>query len=314
MLLIVVAVAGLVFGDDAARGALSDQLRGLMGADGAKAVEGLLTSASKPSQGIVATVTGVVVLLIGATSVFGELQDALDRVWDVPARAKPSGIWGLLRSRFLSLGMILGIAFMLMVSLVVSAAVAALGTWWSPVFGDWEVLAQAATFVFGFAVTTVGFALIYRLMPHAKVQWRDVWVGAVVTSLLFSLGRFVISLYIGKSGVTSGFGAAGSLIVVFVWVYYSAQIFLLGAEFTWVYATEVGSMKGATAGQADGSRDSTSFAAIPAPQDESAPAERTPRRPPSPREAKAAALILVSLAAGSVFRRFVVPRMGKGRF
>lgn len=243
MLLIVIAVAGLVFGQDAARGALFEQLNGLMGSDAAKAVQGMLASVRKPAQGVMATVIGIVVLLIGATTVFGELQDALDRIWRVPAKDKPSGLWGMVRARFLSFGMILGIAFLLMVSLVVETAVSALAKWWSPIFGGWEVLAQAVTFIFGLLVTTAGFALIYKLMPRAKVQWHDVWIGAGVTSLLFSLGRFLISLYIGKSAIASGFGAAGSLIVVFVWVYYSAQIFLLGAEFTWVYATSLGSMK-----------------------------------------------------------------------
>ena len=241
MLLIVIGVAGLVFGHDAARGALFDQLNGFMGKDAAAAVQELLANANKPAQGVLSSVIGVVVLLIGATSVFGELQDALDRIWRVPARDKPAGLWGLLRSRLLSFGMILGIAFLLMVSLVVSAAVAALGKWWGGVFGEWEVLAQAMTFLFGFVVTAIGFALIYKLMPRADVQWRDVWIGAFVTSFLFSLGRFLISLYVGKSGIASGFGAAGSLVLVFLWVYYSAQIFLLGAEFTWAYATTLGS-------------------------------------------------------------------------
>ncbi len=243
MLLIVVAVVGLVFGQDAARGALYGQLSGMMGAEGAKAVEGLLTSVSKPTDGILATVTGVVVLLVGATTVFGELQDSLDRVWRSPAEEKGGGLWGMLRTRFLSFGMILGIGFLLMVSLVLSAGVAALAKWWSPIFGGWEILAQVVTFMFGLVVTTVAFAMIYKLMPRARVRWHDVWIGAAVTSLLFSLGRFLIGLYIGWSGVASGFGAAGSLVIVFVWVYYSAQIFLLGAEFTWVYATTLGSMK-----------------------------------------------------------------------
>ncbi|MEO6369012.1 MAG: YihY/virulence factor BrkB family protein [Steroidobacteraceae bacterium] len=244
MLLIVIAVAGLVFGQDAARGALFSQLSEMMGAGGATAVEGLLASVSKPYQGVLATVIGVVVLLLGATSVFGELQDALNRIWRVPARQKGGGLWHLVRSRFLSFGMILGIAFLLMVSLVVSTAIAAVGKWWSPIFGGWEFLAQAVTLVFGFAVTTVAFAMIYKLMPRARVQWRDVWIGAAVTALLFSLGKFLISVYLGKSGVASGFGAAGSIILVFVWVYYSAQIFLMGAEFTWVYASTFGSVKG----------------------------------------------------------------------
>jgi len=242
-LLIVIAVAGLVFGQEAARGALFEQLNGLMGAEAAKAVQAMLAGISKPSRGSLATAIGIVVLVVGATSVFSELQDALDRIWRVPTKDKPSGIWALLRTRFLSFGMILAIAFLLIVSLVIGAVVSALGKWWSPAFGGWEVLAQAVTFVFGLLVTTVGFALIYKLMPRAKVQWHDVWIGAAVTSLLFSLGRFLISLYIGKSGIASGFGAAGSLAIVFVWVYYSAQIFLLGAEFTWVYATSLGSMK-----------------------------------------------------------------------
>ena len=177
MLLIVIAVAGLIFGQDAARGALFEQLNSLMGADAAKAVESLLASVSKPSQGIWATVIAVVVLLIGATSVFGELQDALDRIWRAPAR-KAGGLWGLLRARLLSFGMILCIAFLLMVSLVVGTAVSALAKWWSPLFGDWELLAHAVTFVFGLLVTTVGFALIYKLMPRVKVQWKDVWIGA----------------------------------------------------------------------------------------------------------------------------------------
>jgi len=244
MLLIVIGVAGLVFGQDAARGALFEQLSGLMGADAAQAVQGILASASKPSEGILATITGVVVLLIGATTVFGELQDAMNRIWRVPEEAKRGGLWSLMRTRFLSFGMILGIAFLLMVSLVVGAAVSALGKWWSPVFGGWEVLAQVVTFVFGLVVTTVGFAMIYKLMPRVSVQWHDVWIGAFVTAVLFSLGRLLIGLYIGKSGVASGFGAAGSLVIVFIWVYYSAQIFLLGAEFTWVYANAYGSMKG----------------------------------------------------------------------
>ncbi len=243
LILIVVSIAGLVFGKEAAQGALFAQLSSMMGTDAAAAIEGLLASVNKPSQGAVGTVVGIAVLLLGATTVFGELQDALDRIWRAPARKDASGLWTLLRTRFLSFGMILGIAFLLMVSLVVSTAVSALGKWWSPVFGDWEVLAHAVTFLIGFGLTTVVFAMIYKLMPRVSVRWYDVWIGAGVTSLLFSIGRFLIGLYIGKSGVASGFGAAGSLIVVFVWVYYSAQIFLMGAEFTWVYARTFGSMK-----------------------------------------------------------------------
>ncbi|MCY7306428.1 MAG: YihY/virulence factor BrkB family protein [Rhodoferax sp.] len=244
MLLIVISVAGLVFGQEAARGALFAQIAGLMGPETAKAIEGILASVSEPSEGILATIVGIVVLLVGATSVFGELQDALDRIWRAPARA--TGGWlALLRARFLSFGMLFGIAFLLMVSLVVGTAVAALGKWWEPLLGGWEVLAHVLTFAFDLLVTTVGFALIYKIMPRVKVQWHDVWIGAIATAVLFALGRVLIGLYIGKSGIASGFGAAGSLVIVLAWVYYSAQIFLMGAEFTWVYANTFGSLKDA---------------------------------------------------------------------
>ena len=243
LLLIVISVAGLVFGADAVRGEIFGQLRGLMGNDAAIAVEAILASVSKPSQGIPAAIVGVVIVLIGATSVFGELQDALDRIWRAPARDKSGGLWGLLRTRLLSFGMILGIAFLLMVSLVLGAVMAALGKWWSGAFGGWEVLAQIANELVSLGLTTGVFAMIYKLMPRVKVRWHDVWLGALVTAVLFTVGKFLIGLYIGKSGIASGFGAAGSLVIILVWVYYSAQIFLIGAEFTWVYAHTFGSVR-----------------------------------------------------------------------
>src|SRR5687767_1104733 len=241
LLLIVIAVAGWVFGDEAVRGELTGALTYLMGEDGAKAIEGLLASVSDPKEGIIATVVGVFVLLLGATTVFGELQNALDRIRRAPAR-EAGGVWRMLRSRLLSLGMILGIAFLLMVSLVFDMALQALGKIWGT--GPLEVIGQILNLIVGFALTTTIFALIYKLIPRAKIQWHDVWVGAAVTALLFTIGKFLIGLYIGRSAVASSFGAAGSLVVVMVWVYYSAQIFLLGAEFTWVYAHSHGSRQG----------------------------------------------------------------------
>ena len=243
LLLIVISVAGLFFGADAVRGELFGQLRGLMGDDAAKAIEAILTTVSKPSESITAAVIGVVVLLIGATAVFGELQDALDRIWRVPVADKSNSLWRLLRTRLLSFGMILGIAFLLMVSLVLGAVMAALGKWWGGLFIGWEVLAQIVNLLVGFALTTTVFAMIYKLMPRVTVRWEDVWFGAIVTSLLFTVGKLLIGLYIGKSGIASGFGAAGSLVIILVWVYYSAQIFLIGAEFTWVYAHTFGSLR-----------------------------------------------------------------------
>jgi len=242
LLLIVISVAGLLFGVEAARGEIVGQLRVLLGPQGALAVQGLLESVSRPAESIPAVLIGSFLLLVGATSVFAELQDALDRIWRAPKRLK-AGIWNLLRARLLSFGMILGIGFLLMVSLVVSAALAAFGRLWGPFFAQWQQLANALDFAFSFAFTTTFFAMIYKTMPRVKVDWSDVWIGAVVTSLLFTVGKFLIGLYIGRSGVASGFGAAGSLVVLLMWVYYSAQVFLMGAEFTWAYSVMCGSRK-----------------------------------------------------------------------
>ena len=246
LLLIVISIAGLVFGDQAARGEIFSQLEGILGGPGALAVQGLLESVRKPAESVTATLFGGAVLLIGATTVFGELQDALDRIWRAPTRDGPSGIWALIRARLLSFGMILGIGFLLMVSLLASAALAALSKWWGPMFSGWTTVASIIELGLSFLVITVVFAMIYKLIPRVRIDWKDVWVGAIATSLLFTVGKFLIGVYIGRSGIASGFGAAASLIVVLVWVYYSAQIFLLGAEFTWAYAHRFGSRKGLT--------------------------------------------------------------------
>ncbi len=243
LLLIVVSVAGLVFGQDAARGEIEAQLRMLVGEGGARTIQDLLASVRKPSEGVLATVIGVGLLVLGATTVFAELQDALDRIWRVPARKRASGWLSLVRARILSFGMIMAIGFLLMVSLVVSAALAVMGRWIEPIFGGWYWLASSVSGVGAFALISVMFALIYKVMPSVRVQWSDVWVGALFTALLFNFGKLLIGLYIGRSGVVSGFGAAGSLVVILLWLYYSAQIFLLGAEFTWVYANTFGSRR-----------------------------------------------------------------------
>jgi membrane protein len=244
LLMIVIAVAGFFFGADEVRGMLFAQVAGLMGDEGAKAIEEMLQAANRPKEGILGTVISIGVLVVGATTVFAELQSALDRIWRAPAREKSSGIVGLIRTRLLSFGMILAIAFLLIVSLVVSTVLAALGKWWDPWLGGWETLVHVFNFLVSFGLVTVLFALIYKIIPRVDVAWHDVWVGAAVTSLLFTIGKFLIGLYLGKSDVGSGFGAAGSVVIVMVWVYYSTQIFLVGAEFTWVYAHEYGSRKG----------------------------------------------------------------------
>jgi membrane protein len=243
LLLIVISVAGMVFGDAAARGEIAEQLSGLMGAQGAAAIEGLLQNAARPGQGAIAAAAGVALLLLGATSVFGELQNALDRIWRAPQKKQMSGWWSLLRSRLLSFGMILALAFLLMVSLIASAALAALGKWWGPAFAGWEVLAHLLDALVSLGLATLMFALIYKVIPRVRIEWRDVWTGAAATALLFAVGKVLIGLYLGKSSLASAFGAAGSLVVVMVWVYYSAQIFLLGAELTRAYALSHGSLK-----------------------------------------------------------------------
>ena len=248
LLIIVIAVAGLVFGQEAARGEIVAQIQGLIGREGAIAVQGLLKSASEPAKDIFATVVSIITLVIGATTVFGELQSDLDRIWRVPAPAKENGIWTLLRTRLLSFGLVLGLVFLLLVSLVVSAVIAAFGKWSNGLFVGWEAFLHVLNFGLSFAITTSLFAMIYKFMPRARIAWRDVWVGAAVTALLFEIGKFLIGLYLGTTSVASAFGAAGSLVVLLVWVYFSAQIFLLGAEFTWVYSHEYGS-KAAQTGQ-----------------------------------------------------------------
>ena len=242
LLVIVIAAAALVFGQDAAQAAIIGQASGLIGENGATAIESMLASAQKPKEGIIASGLGIVMLIVGATTVFAELETNLNRVWKVEPE-KGSGLWHFLRTRLLAFGMVLAIGFLLIVSLVVGAGTAAWGKYWSGWFGGLEILLQAANFAVSVTVMTVLFAMIYKFIPRVPIRWRDVWIGALVTSVLFSLGKFLIGIYIGKAGVESSYGAAGALVVLLIWVYYSAQIFLLGAEFTKVYAESHGSRK-----------------------------------------------------------------------
>ncbi|HYN00017.1 MAG TPA: YihY/virulence factor BrkB family protein [Aestuariivirgaceae bacterium] len=241
LLIIVTAIAGFFFGEEAAQGEIFGQIRGLLGEEGALAIQGLVKSASEPAEGFLALLIGIVAMVIGATAVFGELQSAMDRIWRAPAAQQSGGIMGLFRARLFAFGMVLGVAFLLLVSLVVSAGISALGALWSAVFGGWELVLQIVNIVVSLIIFTGVFAMIYRFLPRISVSWRDVWTGAAITSVLFVIGKFLIGLYIGSSGVVSGFGAAGALAALLIWVYYSAQIFLLGAEFTWAHAHKYGS-------------------------------------------------------------------------
>jgi membrane protein len=240
LVVIAVAVAGLVVGDEAARGQLSGQIAQLVGPQAAPAIEGILANARKPSAGVVSTVVGTAVLLVGASGVFGELQDSLNTIWEV--QPKPGrGLWGLVRDRFFSFTMVLGVGFLLLVSLVVSAGLSAAGDVLSTNLPGGDTLWRVVNVVVSFGVVTALFGLIYKVVPDVTVRWGDVWVGAAVTALLFTLGKVGIGLYLGKSTVASAYGAAASVVVITVWVYYSAQILFLGAEFTQVYARRFGS-------------------------------------------------------------------------
>jgi membrane protein len=278
LLLLVISVAGLVFGADAAQGQVVAQLGGLLGKEGATAVEGLLKSASHPGKSLMASIVSIVTLIIGATSTFAELQSDLDRIWRAPAAAKPAGIWGLVRTRLLSFGLIVSIGFLLLVSLVVSAGLAAFGKWYGAWLPGWVITLEIVNQAVSLAFVTALFALMYRILPSVRVAWSDVWRGAFATAVLFTVGKFLIGLYVGKAGVASGFGAAGSIVVLLVWVFYSAQIFLLGAEFTWLYAHSHGS-KAAEAPAAPAPSRAAPAAAVPA-----AAAAMTARKalPPAP--------------------------------
>jgi len=234
LLIIAIAVAALFFGRDAAQAAVVAQVQGLLGEAGGTAIRDILQSSGDFGNGAVALVAGIVTLLLGATTSFVELQDDLDRIWKAEPRVQ-SGIVNLLRSRLLSFGMVLVIAFLLTLSLAVSAAVAALG---SALFANVEFGLDVLTFLLSFGVITVLFAMIYKILPNAKIDWANVWVGAAITALLFEIGKFAIGLYLGKSSVASSFGAAGPFVVMMLWIYYSTQIFLLGAEFTYAHAKQ----------------------------------------------------------------------------
>ncbi len=244
MLIIAIAVAGLIWQRQAVQNQVLTQVQGLIGAQGKGFISSLLDSASKPAQGIFATILGIVTLIFGALGVFNELHNSLNTVWDVPEK-KIVGLWNSIKevvvNRFLSFTMVLGIGFMLLVSLVISTGISALGNWIGTLLPFQEVILQIINLLISIVILTIFFALIFKVLPDADIAWRDVWVGAFVTAILFSIGKTLIGLYLGSSAVGTTFGAAGSLVLLLLWVYYSAQILFFGAEFTQVYANTLGS-------------------------------------------------------------------------
>jgi membrane protein len=250
VLIMSIAIAGLFFGEKAARGEIVEQIGGLIGPTGASAVQAVLENAGRPGAGVIATIVSVATLLIGANTALVELKAGLDQIWDVPSE-KRQGFWYFIRTHVLSVGLILALGFLLLVSLVISAALTALERYWR---GE-EVVSVVIGWLnaaFSFALVVVLFGTIYKVLPSVRIAWRDVFIGALVTALLFTIGKFAIGAYLGNSGLASTYGAAGSVVLLLVWVYYSAQVFLLGAEFTRSYAYQLGSLYSARRARATG--------------------------------------------------------------
>ena len=240
LLVVVISIAGFVLGDAAASGQISSSIRDVLGEEGARTVEGMIASASAPGAGIIATVIGIVTLLLGAMGIFGQLKTALNIIWEAPVK-KGGGILGVLRQNLLSFGMVIACGFLLLASLVVNAVLASLGKFINDVLPGGPLLWQIVNYVIGLGVITLLFALIFKFLPDVSIAWSDVWLGAFITALLFMLGQIVLGIYFSIANVGSAFGAAGSLVIILVWIYYSAQLAFLGAEITQVYANTHGS-------------------------------------------------------------------------
>jgi membrane protein len=246
-----IAVAGFFFGESAARGEIVDQIGDLIGPDGAHAIQAILQNANRPGAGFVATIVSVVTLILGANTALAELKSGLDQIWDVPSERR-TGFWYFVRTRLLSVGLILALGFLMLVSLVISAGLTALERFWRGAELV-DVLVGSINTVFAFVLTAILFATIYKVLPSVKIAWRDVTIGSLVTATLFTAGKFAIGAYIGHSGVASTYGAAAGVILLLLWVYYSAQILLFGAAFTRAYAYRFGSYRGVTAHDDSGS-------------------------------------------------------------
>ncbi len=290
LLLIAVAMAGLFFGQEAAQGQISNQLGKFFGAQMATSLEQMIQAAAKPKSGRIATIVGLLTLMLGASGVFGQLKDAMNTIWNVEPKKTSGGIKGFILQRFLSMAMVLGIGFLLLVTLVFDTVISAMGPMLERLIGG-EAIVHGLSLALSFAVSTVLFAAIFRILPDIEIAWRDVWLGAVFTSILFVVGKWGIGLYLGKAAVGSAYGAAGSLVILLVWVYWSAQILFLGSEFTQVYARTFGSMQGDTS-----KRDARAQAARV--EDRPKIAEPVPARVAVPMYAKKPSGGLGKLAAG----------------
>jgi membrane protein len=239
LLVLIITLAGYFFGREAVSGQITSQIEGTMGADTAKQVNEIVLKASAAKNSVLAGIIGVITILLGATGVLAQFQKSLNIIWEVKADPKKSGLWTMIKVRLFSFGLILSIAFILIISLVVSTLLASLGKWaTSNISESFIVIIQVLNIVFSLAVLTLLFALMFKYFPDAKVKWRHVWKGSMVTALLFELGKFLLGLYFGKAEPGTGYGAAGSIILIMLWVNYSSMIVLFGAEFTRAYAYE----------------------------------------------------------------------------
>ena len=239
LLVIAISVAGLVLGDEAVRGQLEYQLHAYIGPQAAAGVQSMVQSASRPSESWTGAIVGFAILLLGASGVFGQLKDALNTIWEVKPKGG-AGVWGFLRARLLNFGMVLVIGFLLLTSLLMTTALAALNGYFEGIFGVPPFVGVLLGTAVSFSIVTTLFAFIFKVLPDARIGWRDVWIGAVVTALLFEVGKFGLGFYLGRESTASSFGAAGSVVLLLLWVYYASCILLFGAEFTQVYARETG--------------------------------------------------------------------------
>ena len=264
LLIIAIAVAGFVFGREAAQNQIVETIGGMISPESAEAIQGMIQNASnQPKAGIISTVVGAVTLLIGAGAVVGQLQTSLNKIWEVEPKSG-QGIWVLIRQRFISFAMVLAVGFLLLVSLIMTALLTGFSQFLGSLMGGAEFIGHLLDIIVSFGFITLLFAMIYKFVPDVQIQWKDVWIGAALTSILFTIGKYLIGLYLGSTGASSVYGAAGSLVMVLLWVYYSSLIFFLGAEFTQGYATTYGS------------------GVVPAPYAESAPAARERQKQAEP--------------------------------
>jgi membrane protein len=282
LLVIAIAIAGAVLGQDQVQRQVMNAIGDTVSSDAASLISGMIESASQPREGTIATIIGLITLLFGAIGAFSQLQGALDAIWDVEDKPRKGGIFGIVRSYLLNFGMVIFVGFLLLVSLILTTVLSAAGQFLGNFIQTGLVL-QIVNLVVGFIVITLLFALIYKVLPRAEVAWRDVWIGAAFTAVLFSIGRFALSFYLAQSSTASAYGAAGSFVVILLWVYYSAQILLFGAEFTQVFSSRFGTRykqgyvlkgtKGAAAGAIPRER-----AIVPVASPVSPPAAQPPRR------------------------------------